>query len=569
MITHDIVFHGPRTFDVEIDGAIRHAFTYGARTQRFEVETVGLLSRDEIFGGELEPLFLRLKENKPDGMSIVYILNGGKGLNDELDDWMLSQMDDYALPQLNMSPVETAGIRLQTGGVEFDSTMAFGLKEHEIPLSSQMALSSKIAVVPALHSITMETMADIMSRAIVYLSDRDNIRLTTNVTQNILNTIILGGTDYLLLTDMDNERLSSLGEMSLNHMGSIGFNARLLSRAANMRNKVFAGGRNTAKLDTGANIAQTIYSNVSNRIRLTASKPEADLGVDVSGGRSRMVMATRLREEIKTGREIFPGRQISSLRMGRGTQPYLRYYDPRRISDMDMGSVFSLGEPNETIVLESIIQSGYSMSLGTTMALDEFVKLQNLLVKITPTQSGSGTPSPANIRPISAWTGANIYVVPSLESDDGKTYHVDWEDEAGVVCGGTLDVIGGSLVVDWVMLPVADLIVYNNSYSTYVSARIDPGYSISSVMSDRFSTQVASGTVGKIAIVSGRQIYFNIPIAEVTSYDTAGVKLWAETYQPQIVVKPSTAITHQLTPIEVRVLLGISTVSADCGEVEL
>lgn len=34
----------------------------------------------------------------------------------------------------------------------------------------------------------------------------------------------------------------------------------------------------------------------------------------------------------------------------------------------------------------------------------------DLVVTIAPVQSGTGTPSPANVRPISGWTGANIYV---------------------------------------------------------------------------------------------------------------------------------------------------------------
>ena len=34
--------------------------------------------------------------------------------------------------------------------------------------------------------------------------------------------------------------------------------------------------------------------------------------------------------------------------------------------------------------------------------------LRSLMVNIEPVQSGSGDPSPENVRPISGWTGANI-----------------------------------------------------------------------------------------------------------------------------------------------------------------
>lgn len=370
MITHDIVFHGPRTFDVEIDGAIRHAFTFGARTQRFEVETIGLLSRDDIYGGELEPLFLRLKENTPEGLNIVYILNGGKSLNDGLDDWLLSQMDPYVLPQLNMSPTETAGIRLQTGGAEFESSMAFGLKAHEIPLSSRMALGGNITLVPALNSAALETVADIMTEAIVYLSDRDELRLTTGITQTILKTITLDGEDDMLLMDMDGGRLKKFDERQLNHLGSLGLRASLRSRKAEMRNSVLAEGSSELQLITSADVSETIYENIREVMRLESPVTEAALDVAAGGRDSYMTLTTILSEEVKTGREIVPKQQITGLHIGRGTQPYLRYYDPERISDLDMETVFWLGEPSETVVLSSIIQSSNTMHLTTTADLE-------------------------------------------------------------------------------------------------------------------------------------------------------------------------------------------------------
>lgn len=76
--------------------------------------------------------------------------------------------------------------------------------------------------------------------------------------------------------------------------------------------------------------------------------------------------------------------------------------------------------------------------------------LYDLTIKITPAQAGSGKPSPNNIRPLSGWTGAKIFVSPTLKTEDGVTYPVSWAAEAGTVYGGTLDVISGTLTVTMV-----------------------------------------------------------------------------------------------------------------------
>lgn len=68
--------------------------------------------------------------------------------------------------------------------------------------------------------------------------------------------------------------------------------------------------------------------------------------------------------------------------------------------------------------------------------------------EITPVQEGEGDPSPENVRPIAGWTGLHLHVSPTEDTADGKTYAVDWTDEAGTVYGGTLDVLSGKLTVN-------------------------------------------------------------------------------------------------------------------------
>ena len=72
----------------------------------------------------------------------------------------------------------------------------------------------------------------------------------------------------------------------------------------------------------------------------------------------------------------------------------------------------------------------------------------DLSTTITPTQSGSGDPSPTNVRPISGLTGLSVYVSPTQYPDDATVYNVDLSTQAGTVYGGTVDVVTGRLTVN-------------------------------------------------------------------------------------------------------------------------
>lgn len=70
--------------------------------------------------------------------------------------------------------------------------------------------------------------------------------------------------------------------------------------------------------------------------------------------------------------------------------------------------------------------------------------LVRCLVDITPKQSGTGTPSPDNVRPISGWTEVKVIVSPTQEATDG---HTTTTSLGRTVYGGTLDVVTGVLTV--------------------------------------------------------------------------------------------------------------------------
>ena len=84
--------------------------------------------------------------------------------------------------------------------------------------------------------------------------------------------------------------------------------------------------------------------------------------------------------------------------------------------------------------------------------------LKSLIVDIDPVQSGTGDPSPSNIRPISGWDAVGVH--------NGNTV-VTTISLGRTVYGGTLNVLTGELVIDrywWELNTVATQWTKSSSY---------------------------------------------------------------------------------------------------------
>lgn len=112
------------------------------------------------------------------------------------------------------------------------------------------------------------------------------------------------------------------------------------------------------------------------------------------------------------------------------------YYDVDRITNQETGDVFHLRD--------------YSMgsSISTPSPIVSFSDgspyPMQMQFAIEPVQSGSGNPSPSNVRPITGWTGANIKVAngndPTATGYEVTTYPITFPSAAGTVYGGTVTV---------------------------------------------------------------------------------------------------------------------------------
>ena len=202
--------------------------------------------------------------------------------------------------------------------------------------------------------------------------------------------------------------------------------------------------------------------------------------------------------------------------------------------------------------------------------------LRALTISIVATQSGSGDPSPQNIRPISGWTGATINVSDE-DTSDPTTYNIDWQSVAGTVYFGTLNVKTGEFIVTHYMEDLSDL-----TYGTIAGAS---GYKRAYFSANGASRDVSgenmicshvkglyngSGTkIESVCSESANYIYLQLSDETLNGLTIEEYVIAQHNNGTPVVVvgKLTTPVTYQLTPVEVKTLLGQNNIWADCGDI--
>lgn len=212
-------------------------------------------------------------------------------------------------------------------------------------------------------------------------------------------------------------------------------------------------------------------------------------------------------------------------------------------------------------------QSGSLITFGNV----ERAPLKKCAVNFDLTQPGSGDPSPSNVRPITSWTGINLHVSPTTAAADGNTYSISWQSEIGSIYVGYGDLTSGMFVLPKIPLQYSsNNVKYDSAGSGHVAARITSDISIkSSVISDYFSTNIPSGTPGRIVVTSSKYVWCLLPRDQVPSLDKAGILSWLNTYKPIILVEPNTAQTYQITPHKIKSIPGVNYIWSDASSLEI
>lgn len=224
-----------------------------------------------------------------------------------------------------------------------------------------------------------------------------------------------------------------------------------------------------------------------------------------------------------------------------------------------------------------IIISNAEGAIATFEDGGDDMPMVSCVAKIEPVQSGSGDPSPQNIRPITGWTGASVVVSPTQDAQDGTIYPISWQSEAGTVYGGTVDLVSGLLTVDRVLTTINDLTWSRNNTRGIFYATIPQKVNNrdNSLMCDSLpykgtadSVVHAVQAIGESGIASSintSQSYIYLNHGEITTQ----VALKEELGNAQITYQLATPQTYQLTPVEVKTLLGLNNIWADTGDVEV
>lgn len=206
-------------------------------------------------------------------------------------------------------------------------------------------------------------------------------------------------------------------------------------------------------------------------------------------------------------------------------------------------------------------------------------KITGLTSAIVPVQSGSGTPSPSNPRPITGFAGATIRVSPTEDPDDATTYAADWTDEAGTVYGGTVDLSTGVLTVTWAASDMGALDWEKTAGASSASGKI---FITRSVLLKARARYTAHNVLCSIYATASSDVWFNANYPDLTigvSANAGRIIVRNDTYDDDVpsfkaamngvyvVYELATPVTYQLTPQEISTLVGQNYVWSDTGDV--
>ena len=190
-----------------------------------------------------------------------------------------------------------------------------------------------------------------------------------------------------------------------------------------------------------------------------------------------------------------------------------------------------------------------------------------LKVAITPSQAGSGTPSPSNIRPISGYTEEVISVKDSTDTTQ-ETYTTPFNQ---TVYGGTLDVLTGELTID------TATVTFNGSEgwavqtgSNYYQFQLTvyQARNTSSAICDTFESISIGDRGTKSGYIKYSDNLFRFALLSSEGITTvAQWKTWLQSHNVTVTYTLATPTTISLTPQTVKALVGENHIQASTGDV--
>ena len=201
------------------------------------------------------------------------------------------------------------------------------------------------------------------------------------------------------------------------------------------------------------------------------------------------------------------------------------------------------------------------------------VSVKSLTVAVEPVQSGSGDPSPSNIRPISGWNQIQIWVQDEVDRTADPTVTVQL---GRTVYGGTLDVTTGVLTVDKLYRELSSSIPWTKS-SSYSGGFYTAAYNLAvdghnpKTFTPFICSHAKSAT--EIAQYANGTCYMDNSVnIRIMNADTT-VEQWGAYLDAQATANTPVSccfeldspFTYQLTPTQVTTLLGNNNIYSNTG----
>ena len=211
---------------------------------------------------------------------------------------------------------------------------------------------------------------------------------------------------------------------------------------------------------------------------------------------------------------------------------------------------------------------------------DNILAIKDLQADIVAVQSGSGTPSPDNVRPISGFTEVKVYVSPTIQQADATVYTIDLD---GTRYGGTLDVTSGVLTVTHRFLTIDG----TETYWFAVGNEYPQIYNVAFYDLTTKGVHETTDIVSNMGFVPTAYVYstmnnYDYAVCIRANEDANGrwrvylktenstlaaLKTWLGSNPLQIVYPLATPLTVNLTAQEIELLQGANNVWADSGDV--
>lgn len=236
------------------------------------------------------------------------------------------------------------------------------------------------------------------------------------------------------------------------------------------------------------------------------------------------------------------------------------------------------GIPTSEVTTEDLYKAFITKSASGSIASfsdgGDDLPMKSLKVNIVPTQSGSGDPSPSNVRPISGWDSVNVYISPTTLEEDGETITINLPQ---TVYGGTLDVVSGKLTIEKVAVDLGSL---NWGYNP------PSGHELFNTLAPLSGAKLPTTPTANNIICSAYvpaqygNIYNHTKAFSICLHTNGYVYIYDSRYTDATALKTAlngvylvyelaTPTEIQLTPTEVKTLLGSNNIWSESGTVEV